>query len=389
MIFKDKFIFSKSGFFFILFLIVFLLFGCVTNPVPQKTFLEKNQSIETPINEVTTPTSKPIPVQNQEIIDNLNNSKSGVQTNNSDLLNQTNVSISSKKNSLEKYLLSFHACDKSQTDCNDPRNHKVYIAQSTDGANWKLLPNYVPYSGSVPDLIVRENILYVYTPGVLRRYQIDNDVWETPLNVQMTNSIGANELFADPSLILDEEKNLVMFYLVGQIGSDPARCQPYDNSCFKKIRSATEIKGSNGAKFIVDSGDRLEASITEKESASDPDVFSNSGGYTLLLSKGMSIQLSRSTSLRGSYLESSALSKGLLTNNAGGIPSGYYDKENNQYWVFVHTNEDGLSVIKRAVVNNLNVQIPSSAFTPILTGNRIGLGSNYNVESPGFAINED
>lgn len=82
-----------------------------------------------------------------------------------------------------KYLMSFHACNASTTNCNDPRNHKVYIAQSDDGINWSPLPGYAPYSGSVPDIIRRGNTLYVYTPGQVRRYQIDSNTWKDAATV--------------------------------------------------------------------------------------------------------------------------------------------------------------------------------------------------------------
>ena len=37
------------------------------------------------------------------------------------------------------YLLAFHACDPDVSDCSDPRNHRVYLAQSDDGVNWGVV----------------------------------------------------------------------------------------------------------------------------------------------------------------------------------------------------------------------------------------------------------
>lgn len=66
-----------------------------------------------------------------------------------------------------KYLMAFHACDTAADNCRDPRNHRVYLAQSDDGTQWSIVPGWTPHGGSVPDVIRRGETLYIYPPGNL------------------------------------------------------------------------------------------------------------------------------------------------------------------------------------------------------------------------------
>ncbi len=287
-----------------------------------------------------------------------------------------------------KYLLAFHACDTATTACSDPRNHKTYIAQSDNGISWQPIPNYMPHNGSVPDIIRRGNTLYIYNPGTLRRYNIDTDTWEVPIPVNINQSNGAPEMFVDPSTILEEGGRIVLFYLVGQTGGDPARCLANQTSCTKIFRSATEVNGSDGAAFIVDSGSRAEINITSSDTASDPDIFNSSAGYMLYISRGNSVQALSSSNLRGSYSNIAGLTDGILVNGSGGIPSGYYDANTSQYWTYVHRPQGNVAVIRLAQHASISSPVQESKFSTILTGSNFsGLGSSYTVESPGFTVN--
>lgn len=287
-----------------------------------------------------------------------------------------------------KYLMAFHACDTSVSNCMDFRNHKTYVAESDNGATWSIVPGYASYAASVPDLVRRGNTLYVYSPGQLRRYHIDTDIWENPVSVQMTNH-STVESFVDPSPIVDDNGKIVLFYLASQPGGDPARCAAGQQSCTKIFRSATEVAGSDGGSFTVDSGDRATITITSSEAASDPDIFTGPSGYVLYISIMNSIQVYSAGTLRSTYTKSTALSDGYLTRNIGGIASGYYDSVAGQYWTFVHIKDllSGYPVIRRAMHVNLNSQLVETQFSNVISGTAIGLGDSYNIESPGFAVN--
>src|SRR3990172_5032147 len=80
-----------------------------------------------------------------------------------------------------KFLMAFHACNTATSSkCNSPENHQVYLAQGDDGITWKMIPNWKPFKGSVPDVIRRGNTLYIYTASSnVVKYRIDTGATET------------------------------------------------------------------------------------------------------------------------------------------------------------------------------------------------------------------
>ncbi len=286
------------------------------------------------------------------------------------------------------YLMAFHACDTSGgVECHDPRNHMVYLAGSEDGLNWSLIPGWEPYSGSVPDLIRRGETLYIYTPGQLVRYHLDSDTIDPPTKVQISDLESG---YVDPSLIIDDEGRLVLFFLYGQLGMDPAGCSPDEESCVREIGSATETVGSDGAEFVLDDGQRASMTLdptSQLRSFSDPDIFFDGNQYVLYISHGASTSVWVSKELRGEYVQEPSLPQGLLTNNTGGVPAGYYDPLSSQYWTFAHVGRDGQTVIRRATHPDIFQQLSDADFTTVLTGESVGLGSGFEVASPGFAVN--
>ncbi len=279
------------------------------------------------------------------------------------------------------YLLSFLACDTGASDCANPDNHRVYLAQSNDGANWSLVPGWTTYAGSVPDVIRRGNTLYVYTPGYVRRYRFATDTWEDPVPVTLTDPDA--DSFVDPSLYVDDQGRLVLFYLLGVFGQDPAGCASGESTCVKHFHSATEVAGSDGAQFVAEPGDRSQVTVNAPATASDPDIFYDGSRYVLYISRGSSIQVYTSPTLHGSYTVTTGLPGGYLTLD-GGVGSGYFDSATGHYWTYVHTNQ---GVIRRAVHASLGTQLAGGDFTTVLSGSGIGLGASYWVGSQGFAVN--
>ncbi len=286
-----------------------------------------------------------------------------------------------------KYLMAFHACDTASTECRDPRNHQVYLAQSNDGAQWRLVPGWTPYTGSVPDVIRRRNTIYIYTPGNLVRYHLDTGVLEGPVAV----TVSGVEMFVDPSVFVDGQGRLVLFFLYGQMGGDPAGCLPQETTCKKRFGSATEVEGSDGASFTLDKGDRATVTLvasSEIRSASDPDIFFDGTQYILYISHGASISVWTSATLRGTYARVASLPGGLLSQGSGGIPAGYFAPLSGQYWTFAHVPRGGAATkIYRAVHSGFSRPLGEADWIAILSGEALGLGSAVNVESPGFAVN--
>ncbi|MBI3913618.1 MAG: hypothetical protein HY327_05465 [Chloroflexi bacterium] len=284
----------------------------------------------------------------------------------------------------DKYLMAFHACDNAATQCQDPRNHRTYLAQSNDGAAWKIVPNWTPFIGSVPDVIRRGNKLYVYNPGRVTRYNLETQTLEAATNV----AVSGGEMFVDPSPTLDDKGRIVLFFLYGQIGGDPAGCLPGETSCLKRFGSATEVEGSDGTRFAVDAGDRASVTLSGNlRSASDPDIFFDGTRYYLYLSHGPSIAVWSATELRGTYTQITGLPLGFLSNNTGGIPAGHFDNVSARYWTYAHVQQRGVAVIRRAVHADFSRALNENDWTTVLSAASLGLSATTNVESPGLALN--
>jgi hypothetical protein len=271
----------------------------------------------------------------------------------------------------QRLLMAFHGCAEGATDCNNPVNHRVYLAQSENGAQWSLVPGWTPLRGSVPDVFRRGDTVYVISTGGVARVNM------TTGSVTVKEvSVRGGDLYVDPSLAQLPDGRLVMFYLPGIIGQDPARCAPGESSCVKSIKSAVEVPGSEGTEFIPDPGVRVQEAITQG-SFSDPDVFFNGSTWVLYVSKGPSIDAYTSSELLGSYAPSGPVSAG-----DGGVGSGI-EASPGQVQTFVHSSRIASSFIKRGVSATGITLIGD--FATVLSGGDVGL-SDY-VASPGVAVN--
>ena len=140
----------------------------------------------------------------------------------------------------QPYLMSFHSCTPGATDCNNPANHIVQLAQSADGSSWSLVQGWQSYSGSVPDVFRRGNTLYVISTSGLTKVDLSTG---STSSSQVTLSEGT---FVDPTLAQLPDGRLILFFLPGVPGQDPAQCAVGESSCVRQIRSAVEVAGSEG-----------------------------------------------------------------------------------------------------------------------------------------------
>lgn len=283
----------------------------------------------------------------------------------------------------KKYLMAFHTCD---VGCFSFQDHVVQVAESDNGADWTLVPNFPSYNGSVPDIIARNEQLYIFTPGRVRRYNRFTGLWDTsPVNISVLNSAGNPVSFVDPSAFIDDLGRIVLFFLNSSnipIGQDPAGCSTYP--CTKYFDSAIEIAGSNGTQFVLQSGHRAEI-VLSSGTASDPDIFFDNTHYILYISRGGSTSAYQSPTLHGNYTSFATLPPNSLLTTQGGIPCGTFDAETNQYWTFVHSNVGGNTVIRRAVHTDFNNQL--NTFSTVMSGPIMGQPTTTKTESPGICRN--
>lgn len=270
----------------------------------------------------------------------------------------------------QPYLMSFHTCATGATDCNNPANHIVQLAQSADGASWSLVSGWQSYRGSVPDVFRRGNTLYIISTGGLTKVDLTNGSTSTS---QVTLSEGT---FVDPSLAQLPDGRLILFFLPGVPGQDPARCAAGEAFCVRQIRSAVEVAGSDGTRFTVDSGARVSETITGG-AFSDPDIFFNGTEWVLYVSRGPSVHAYTSTNLQGSYVF-----RGVVSNNLGGVPAGLRLNDGTVV-TYVHTSVGSSTEIRRAASSSGISSI--GTFQTALTGQAFGLGTH--AESPGLALN--
>lgn len=270
----------------------------------------------------------------------------------------------------QPYLMSFHTCAPGATDCNNPANHIVQLAQSADGSNWSLVGGWQSYKGSVPDVFRRGNTLYVFSTSGLMR--IDMTTGATTTSTVTLNG----GTYVDPSLAQLPDGRLILFFLPGILGQDPAQCAAGQTSCVREIKSAVEVAGSDGARFEVDPGARISETITGG-AFSDPDIFYNGAEWVLYVSRGPSVHAYTSGSIQGSYTF-----RGVVSNNLGGVPAGLQFADGS-IATYVHTSSGASTEIRRATSAAGTSAIPS--FQTSLTAQSLGLGNH--AESPGLALN--
>ncbi len=296
----------------------------------------------------------------------------------------------------KKFIMPFHTCDKAiSSNCNDPINHVTRLAESDNGTQWSLVLGFTPLKGggiippvSVPDLIQRGNKAYLYVPSAVYIYDGSTGKWSSNTTYTITDESGASIRFVDPSPMLDAQGRIVLFFLnsssSGQ-GMDPAGCSSYP--CTKRFDSAIEVEGSDGKRFVMQSGPRVQITLDGAmlRTGSDPDIYYDGTKYVLYVSAGASTLAFSSTTLHGSYTPLIGTT-GLLT-SIGGVPCGHYDTETKRYWTFVQSNEGGTNVIKRAVHADFSRQLGASDFTTVMSASTLGLGTQTNAESPGITLN--
>ena len=284
----------------------------------------------------------------------------------------------------DSYLMAFQSCDTLVNDCGNPRSHTVHVAGSEDGYQWELLTEIPSFDSSVPDIIIRDDILYIFALPELRRLNLQTGEWMETVSPQVFNQDGVQIMHVDPSLFIDDDNNIVLFFMEGQEGVNPATCPTGDLDCSKYFLSATEEPGSQGSVYFMDDGVRMEIQLSSAQRiAADPDIFHGPDGYYQYVSRGQNIQVFFSTELRGTYQSLSGLDDGILTRGGGGVPAGYYDAEQGLFYTFVTTSVDGaISEIRLATHPSLDTPIERDSFETIISGAQL-FSEGHLVASPG------
>ena len=298
----------------------------------------------------------------------------------------------------KSYLMSFHSADVAA----GPDTHKTWIVESDDFIHWSLIPGYQAFCGSVPDLIRRDTSLYVFNAGIMRRLDYGTLQWDATVQVTVRSSAGGDEIdyfMVDVTPFLGADGLIHLYYLKNDLGTgyDPAGCGP-STTCTKTFESATEVSGSGGTEYVVDSGSRVQVVVDEadvaamREGGSDPDFFRGASGeyYLAVMGGPESTYLFTATGMTDSFAPIGGLgSESLITGSLGAVPSALYDSSGSRYiWAFTKpgsqitlysstsasTSLDGVGAVTQ-LVNLTGGSFPDD------------IGSDYQLNSAGLTKN--
>ena len=269
------------------------------------------------------------------------------------------------------YLMTFHSCKDTATDCTNPTEHEVRLAQSNDGNSWSEVSGWTRYKGSVPDVHRRESTLYV-SGGGLAKVNLSTGV-VTAGSLTVLDSSGNNAQARDFAFAGENSAGLMYAVYVPSMqaeGTGSADSPQY-------VYLATEVEGSDGSCFETT---RALVSITDGSfgmgGPTDPDLFFDGNQYVLYVSFGANVFRFTSATMDGTFGDKTQLSSG-----QGGVPTGLYTGSTILSFVNYGLTNAG-SVIKVAShsASATNVIFTTTAVPSNLSGAQ-------SAESPGVILN--
>lgn len=241
------------------------------------------------------------------------------------------------------YLMAFHV---HTPETSQPQYHRIYLAGSQDGLSWTLIDGFSPLSGSVPELVYYNDNLYLFHTGTNHLAKLDQGFGvqeESTISlISPTDAAG----YVDPSLIVDQN-SIYLFYLPGTIGQDPAGCDSYP--CTKTIHSALATDADLTV-FTQIAGNRIFQTL-DMGSMSDPEIIQRSdGSYLLYVSAGSNVWAFTASNLNDQYTSPDDPDVRVVSNGSGGVPGAI--EVNDEVWLYVTTHQNGVEVIRRAVLSD-------------------------------------
>jgi hypothetical protein len=172
------------------------------------------------------------------------------------------------------------------------------VLQSADGVRFAPVPGFSPGPGTSPALVRRGPTLYLYDSpslsadgpgGTLRRFAIGpggrlSERAPTSYRVQLASPEDAQRAAPDsfaPSVAVDDAGALVLLYAL--------RFEPGTNACpvagqaCVKLRTATEVAGSDGGAFTGDPGNRIVLSFDPADSIGPAGLLRADKGWAVLV----------------------------------------------------------------------------------------------------------
>ena len=216
------------------------------------------------------------------------------------------------------------------------------LLASSDGVRFSAAIS--SWSGSVPSPVRRGAALYVYdTPaitadgltGSVRRFAIAANGALTArasasYTIQLKSPEDAKRATPgsfDPSVVVDDNGALVLFYALRYEPATNA-CPVSGQSCVK-LRTATEVSGSDGTQFTGDPGNRVVVSFPPSETVGPPSVLRAEFGWAGLFSgPRRCVHLVTGRDLRGHFKE------GCVAQASPETPSALWSETLHQYRLY-------------------------------------------------------
>jgi hypothetical protein len=174
----------------------------------------------------------------------------------------------------------------------------VSLLQSADGIRFAPVPGYAPGPGAGPAPVRRGSTLYLYDipalvesglAGTVRRFTIGaggrvGEQASASYQIQLASPEEAQRASAGsfvPTVAVDDAGSLVLLYAL--------RLEPGTNACpvpgqaCAKLRTATEVAGTNGTVFAGDAGNRLVLSFAATDGVGPPSLLRAEKGWAAVL----------------------------------------------------------------------------------------------------------
>jgi hypothetical protein len=248
---------------------------------------------------------------------------------------------------------------------------KVSLSQSSDGVRFAAVPDYTPRPGTSPAPVRRGSTLYLYDSptlseggltGTVRRFAIAAggrlaEQAAASYQIQLASPEDAQRATSGsfaPSVAVDDAGALVLLYAI--------RLEPATNACpvagqtCLKVRTATEVSGSDGLVFAGDEGNRIVLSFAPSDAIGAPALLRAEKGWAVLAQGPAGcLHLLTTTDPRRAYRNA-----GCISSTGPATPSGLWDARLRQYRLYGASSGN----VVRAITGRL-VRLPPERFRPV------------------------
>jgi hypothetical protein len=278
--------------------------------------------------------------------------------------------------SFKRYLMAFNAtlsADQKPT---------VYLAQSDDGIAWELFPGFEPFEGSGAAVMLKDNVLCVYSETQVKRYFVDTGVWDFPRAYCFYNPGIVDQFLDDQSKYLNHELNKDPGFFADRDGKlihigaqDNAFLTSYLDAFAIKpdedlslVGWAEEMDGSGLSWYYGENRylykDKFNYTKDDARMYTHPTVIVGPETYYLLQTGKAGIMALQGTDKNAAFEPVTALGDALLYAGANNGSTGLYDKNTGKYTLYIAGPGETPS-LARYTLDTLESAVDPGAAAPV------------------------